>query len=122
MFDVAGDEIEVIINLIRGEIEMPMYVYAVINDDGTDGETFEILQPMSDDPLTTHPETGQPVRRLIGLPSAPRTWADANARASLSPGNLERLGFTQYKKAGGGKYEKTAGSGPDVISRDDPEA
>jgi hypothetical protein len=32
--------------------------------------------------------------------------------------NLEKHGFTQYRKAGGGYYEKTAGEGPRVIKRD----
>ena len=97
---------------------MPLYVYAVVEEDGSDGEVFEILQAFSDEPLTVHPETGQPVRRLIGLPNAPRSWTESQARSSLSPASLERMGFTQYKKAGGGVYEKTAGDGPDVISKD----
>ena len=41
---------------------MPTYVYCVVNQDGTDGEVFEVVQRMSDPPLTTHPETGRPVR------------------------------------------------------------
>jgi hypothetical protein len=30
---------------------------------------------------------------------------------------LSKHGFTQYRKAGGGYYEKTCGEGPDVIKR-----
>ena len=33
---------------------------------------------------------------------------------------LDRLGFTKYVKAGDGYYEKRAGKGPDVISKDAP--
>ena len=40
------------------------------------------------------------------------------AKSMLSPKNLDRLGFTQYKRAGGGYYEKTAGGGPRVIGGD----
>ncbi|VTR97872.1 FmdB family zinc ribbon protein [Tuwongella immobilis] len=98
---------------------MPMYVYAVILPDGTDGDTFEVLQSISEPPLTEHPETGQPVRRVITAPNAPKAWTDTHAKANLSDKNLERLGFTKYKRAGGGNYEKTAGSGPDVISAND---
>ncbi len=97
---------------------MPMYVYAVVEEDGSNGEVFEMLQAMRDEPLTVHPATGQPVRRLFGVPNVPRKWTDSQARSSMSPSNLERLGFTQYKKAGDGKYEKTAGRGPNVISGD----
>jgi len=94
-----------------------MYVYAVILPDGSEGESFEVLQNMSDPPLTRHPETDEPVRRLLSVPNAGRKAA-FKSKADLSTKNLERLGFTQYKKAGGGKYEKTAGQGPDLISKD----
>ena len=96
---------------------MPMYVYAVILPDGIEGETFEVLQGMSEPPLTRHPDTGEPVQRLLSMPNAPRK-PGVGSKADLSTKNLERLGFTQYKKAGGGKYEKTAGQGPDMISKD----
>ena len=33
--------------------------------------------------------------------------------------HFSKRGFTQYKKAGGGVYEKTAGDGPQFISGDD---
>ena len=44
---------------------MPTYVYEVINDDGQPGEQFEVVQKMTDEPLSEHPETGQRVRRLF---------------------------------------------------------
>jgi hypothetical protein len=94
---------------------MPIYIYAVINDDGSEGEVFEVLQDMDEPELRQHPETGQPVQRLISAPNAPRRWTDSQARSKLDPKNLERLGFTQYKKSGKGVYEKTAGAGPDTI-------
>ena len=40
---------------------MPTYVYR--REDGT---TFEVFQRITDDALTTDPETGQPVQRVIG--------------------------------------------------------
>ncbi len=91
---------------------MPLYVYQVIEPDGSDGEVFEVMQRMSDPPLTVHPENGKPVQRIISAPNAVTRFGAGN----LSPERLGRLGFTQYKKAGDGHYEKTAGSGPDVIS------
>jgi hypothetical protein len=33
---------------------------------------------------------------------------------------LDQLGFTKYVKSGDGIYEKRAGKGPNVISRDQP--
>ena len=40
---------------------MPVYVYKNL----ITGETFELQQRMSENALTTHPETGEPVKRLI---------------------------------------------------------
>lgn len=92
---------------------MPLYVYQVIEADGSDGEIFEVMQRMSDPPLETHPESGKPVRKLIAAPNAVTQFGAGN----LSNDRLGRLGFTKYEKAGDGRYEKTAGSGPDVINR-----
>lgn len=92
---------------------MALYVYQVIEPDGSEGEVFEVLQMMSDPPLTQHPENGKPVRRLISAPSTLRKLNPGN----LSNKNLERMGFTKYEKRGSGTYEKTAGGGPDVITR-----
>lgn len=60
---------------------MPTYVYATVNKDGSLGETFELLQSMKDEPLTKHPETGKPVKRLL---SAPNVCCSSSA-ASTSP-------------------------------------
>ncbi len=90
---------------------MPLYVYQVIEADGREGEIFEALQSMSEEPLTVHPENGKPVKRLLSAPNAVTRFAAEN----LSPSRLGSLGFTQYKKAGDGHYEKTAGGGPDLI-------
>lgn len=97
---------------------MPTYVYQVINDDGSEGETFEIFQKMSDAPLTQHPQSGKPVRRVITAPHVAGNWSDASMKNKLSDKNLDRLGFTKYQRAGDGKFEKRAGKGPDVISAD----
>ena len=40
------------------------------------------------------------------------------AKSVADDKKLDRMGFTKYVKAGDGHYEKTAGKGPDVISRD----
>jgi predicted nucleic acid-binding Zn ribbon protein len=93
---------------------MPLYVYQVIEEGGADGEVFEVLQGMNEPALTHHPETGRPVRRLLSAPNPIVKSGSAN----LSDNRLERLGFTKYQKSGDGKYEKTAGSGPDLLNRD----
>jgi predicted nucleic acid-binding Zn ribbon protein len=97
---------------------MPTYVYQIINSDGSEGETFEIFQKMSDAALTKHPESGKPVRRVIQAPNLPLNYSDAATNQKLSDKNLDRLGFTKYQRAGDGKFEKKAGQGPNVISAD----
>jgi len=96
---------------------MPLYVYEIVLPDGTGGESFEIIQSLKDAVLTVHPETGEPVRRVIGTPNAPRSWTDRQGKANLSDKNVERMGFTKYVKSGDGTYEKTAGKGPSQIRK-----
>ena len=42
---------------------MPIYVYETV--DSRKPKRFEIQQSMKDAPLTVHPETGEPVKRVI---------------------------------------------------------
>lgn len=45
---------------------MTTYVYETIPQrDGEEPKRFEVRQSMNDAPLTRHPETGEPVRRVI---------------------------------------------------------
>ena len=98
---------------------MPTYVYAVVNEDGSDGEAFEVMQRMSDPALTQHPETGQAVRRVVQPPHLPGKYTEGATKRTLSNENLARHGFTKYEKGGDGTYFKTAGKqGPDVLSAD----
>jgi putative FmdB family regulatory protein len=43
---------------------MPIYEYR-----RPDGSTFELLQSITDEPLTTDPETGLPVQRVLHAPA-----------------------------------------------------
>lgn len=100
---------------------MPIYVYETIRSDGKPGERFEIMQRMSDEPLTKHPETGEPVERVITACFIGGTWSDSAMHKNANDDKkLDKLGFTKYVKAGDGYYEKRAGSGPDVIHKDNP--
>ena len=97
---------------------MPVYTYQVFNDDGSEGETFEIIQKVSDPTLTDHPETGKPMRRIIGAPSIAGRHSESASKQRLSDSNLEKQGFTKYQKVGSGQYEKRTGIGPRNISAD----
>lgn len=95
---------------------MPFYEY--INDSGDAcshcREPFTVLQKISDHRLSQCPECGAPVRRLISAPNVMGKQDDV-----LKPSNIEKAGFTQYRKIGKGVYEKSAGKkGPGIISAD----
>ncbi len=94
---------------------MPTYLYCVVNEDGSDGDRFEVFQSMHEPTLTAHPESGRPVRRL---PVASQMQLGSDAQR-LSNKNLDRLGFTKYERAGNGMWEKKAGKGPRNIERGD---
>jgi len=100
------------------ELPMPTYDYAVILADGSLGEPFEVFQSIKDPPLTRHPETGEPVKRLVSAPGLALKHSEASEKTRLSDKNLDRLGFTKYQKSGDGTWDKTAGQGPDSITRD----
>ena len=94
---------------------MPIYVYEVV----ATGEVFEHLQSLAEAPLTSHPGTGAPVRRLITAPNLTLNYSDGANRTRLSGKNLANHGFTKYEKAGGGTYVKTSGdpAAPATIQR-----
>lgn len=99
---------------------MPLYTYEIVNDDGSIGETFEVLRKMSDPPLERHPETGQKVRRVFQPVHIAGDSSGHHDKTRLSDSNLERLGFTAYRKNGKGHYERTAGKeGPSQLSTGD---
>jgi len=95
---------------------MPIYEYRPANK--SNGESnctfcasgFELLRKISDPDLVVCPECGATVERVLSAPNL------ARSDTSLDPANVEKHGFTQYRKSGKGVYEKTAGKGPNVIS------
>lgn len=93
---------------------MPIYEYAA---SGTDcphcRDHFDVLQKIADAALTHCPQCGNAVVRVIGAPN----MAMGNAH-TLKENHVAKHGFTQYRRAGGGVYEKTAGKGPKYISGD----
>jgi predicted nucleic acid-binding Zn ribbon protein len=96
---------------------MPTYVYEVIGEDGQPGERFEVVQKMTDDPLSEHPETGATVRRVF-VPFHVAGKNSFNADKAINDDSkLEKLGFTKYVKSGDGSYDKVVGEGPKSIQK-----
>ena len=44
---------------------MAVYEYEILGPDGAVQGVYEVEQRMSDPPLTVHPETGAPLRRIL---------------------------------------------------------
>jgi predicted nucleic acid-binding Zn ribbon protein len=98
---------------------MPVYTYQVINKDGSDGETFDVIRKMSDPPLKKHPDTGEKVKRIYKMPHIAGITNSSHSANRLSDANLEKQGFTTYRKNGKGHYDRTTGTGgPEHISAD----
>lgn len=99
---------------------MPIYEYEHDAEFGAECQArFEILQRLDEQALAECPTCGRPCHRVLSAFATGRsTKTGLPGKVDLSPGNLERLGFTQYRRAGGGRYEKTCGEGPATINRD----
>ncbi len=93
---------------------MPIYEYQAAGQTCCDYcvNAFDVMQKLSAEPLKFCPECHNPVRRKISRPNL------ASPAPSLSQENIEKHGFTQFKKVEKGVYEKTAGKGPDYITDD----
>ncbi len=94
---------------------MPIYEYKPKHEKGCDfcSEGFELIRKISEPTVLVCPKCGVAGKRVLSAPNL------AKSGPSLEPANLEKHGFTQYRKSGKGVYEKTAGKGPNVISGDE---
>ena len=74
-------------------------------------DAFDVMQKLSEPELRACPHCGGAVHRRISAPSL------AVGGSHLTQQNhAEKRGFTQYRKVGGGVYEKAFGRGPRYIS------
>jgi hypothetical protein len=95
---------------------MPIYVYETMREPPEENERFERIQKMADEPLTEHPYTGEPIRRIITAPASLTSSPSRKEANLLSDKNVGEKGFTKYEKVGDGKYERTAGTdGPKTL-------
>jgi putative FmdB family regulatory protein len=100
-------------NQSRSDTEqiVPIYIYQAASGTGCDHcrDGFEILQKLHDAPLERCPQCLAPLKKVVGAPSL------SSSSPALSDNNVERHGFTRYRKLERGVYEKTAGAGPRII-------
>jgi len=96
---------------------VPTYVYARQSDAKEEGcswcrLSFEKVQRMSEEALTVCPNCGAPIERVL---QAPMLGNVDNALKGPSDAAIKAAGFTKFKRAGKGKYEKQFGGGPGTI-------
>lgn len=65
---------------------MVTYTYETIpQQEGEEALRFDVRQRMADDPLTAHPETGQPVQRVISRNVNIMTGSSKGSKSSSLP-------------------------------------
>jgi putative FmdB family regulatory protein len=91
---------------------MPIYEY-IAEAPGCEHceQPFEVMQKIADAELTQCPQCGAAVHRMISAPSLAIGGSHLTKES-----HAEKRGFTQYRKVGGGVYEKAFGKGPRYIS------
>jgi putative FmdB family regulatory protein len=88
---------------------VPIYEYEHLEKPGDScKKRFEALQAVSEDALTACPECGEPVKRVVSK-------AQFKTKANIDPDHAGSKGFSTFKKAGDGVWEKTGGPGVDAI-------
>ncbi len=89
---------------------MPIYEYEPKDHDCLICEgRFGVIQSIGEEHLQFCPTCGMDVRRVISKASIKISSGKLDSRA-------EKGGFSTFKKAETGVWEKVAGEGPDVIS------
>jgi putative FmdB family regulatory protein len=91
---------------------MPIYEYEPVGHECVMcPNRVGVIQSISDEPLQYCPDCGLEVRRVISVVSI-------NLRTTSSAVEAGKRGFTTWKKAGEGTWEKVAGPGADVLVGD----
>lgn len=99
----------------QAPIAMPVYLYEVINEDGSPGARFEVEQSATSPALSRHPRTGQAARRIYTAPNVGGRYSDQRIKQELSNENVSRAGFTRYERDKlTGTYHKTSGKDPNL--------
>lgn len=81
---------------------MPIYIYKAVEDDKSCEycrRGFEVLQKINDQPCSTCPECGSPVKKVF------TPFSQAESKKSFDRRAKEQ-GFHKLKKVDKGKYEK----------------
>lgn len=95
---------------------MPIFTYVIVNPDGSDGATLEIEQGTNDAPLTRHPLTGEPLRRVFSVLGLVTQYSEGEMKRRTTDSKyIAAHGFTKYERdPATGIYHKIAGTDPNA--------
>lgn len=82
------------------------------------GTVREVLLRSGQSDPTRCQACGGEVRRLLSAPADLKRMDAFYHKETFSDADIASKGLTKYVNRGDGTYEKAAGSGPDVMSRD----
>jgi len=87
---------------------MPIYKYIVIEDDGSEGEIFEVEQSIKSKPITRHPESGKRVKRVFDAPNINIEYTAGKEKSLSDVGRIKKAGFRilEKDKISGKYFEK----------------
>ena len=92
---------------------MPIYEYEPRDHDCLIcSGRVEVLQGIHEEPCQFCPTCGLSVRRVVSR-------ASFELKRAVDPEKASRRGFTTYKKAQKGTYERIAGDGPEAFTSPD---
>lgn len=86
---------------------MPIYRYITIEDDGSEGEEFEVEQSINSAPLSRHPENDKVVKRIYDKLNINIEYTAGKEKSLSDISRIKRAGFTVLEKDKlSGKYYK----------------
>ncbi len=88
---------------------MPIYRYITIEDDGSEGEIFEVEQSITSTPITTHPENGKRVKRIFDSPNINIEYTAGKEKSLSDISRIRKAGFRilEKDKISGKYFDKT---------------
>lgn len=77
---------------------MPIYRYITIEPDGSEGEEFEVQQPITAEPLTNHPQNGKPVKRVYDKLNINMEYTSGKEKSLSDISRIKKAGFAVLEK------------------------
>ena len=77
---------------------MPIYTYRTIKADGSEGDIFEVEQPVGSPSLKVHPQTGEKIERIYDVPNLTSQYTPGKEKSLSDLARVKRAGFEVFEK------------------------